>query len=92
MGANSRSDYFTYWSTDPFFASFYLKSLNINRNTFSAIFTFLHISNPDPCAVDSSDRLYKVRVLLEYLKVNCIKYYQPRQNLSADERMVKNKG
>ena len=89
IGANPRSDYFTYCSIDPFFASFYLKSLNINRNTFSAILTFQHISDPDPCAIDSSDRLYKVRVFLECLKVNCIKYYQPRQNLSADERMVK---
>lgn len=29
--------------------------------------------------------------MLEHLKVNCVEYYQPSQNLLADERMVKNK-
>ena len=37
-------------------------------------------------------RLYKVRFLLDILKANCIKLYQPSQHVSVDERMVKNKG
>lgn len=92
MGLHPRHDYFLYWSTDPLFSSEFIRSIPMSRNTFSAILTFLHVSDPDPLKTDPSDRLYKVRPLLECLNSNCRKYYQPHRHVSVDERMVKNKG
>ena len=92
MGLHPRSDYCSYWSTDPLYSSEVIRSNPISRNTFSAILTFLHVSDIDPDKSDSSDRLYKVHFLLDSLKSNCQKYYQPFQHISVDERMVKSKG
>ena len=92
MGLNPRDDYFSYWSTDLLFICPFIKSLQLSRNVFSAILTFLHVSNPDPSTVDKSDRLHKVRPLLTHVNENCQKHYHPSQRISADERMVKNKG
>ena len=96
MGINPRSDYFSYWSTDPIFSSEFIQSGSISRNTFSSILTFLHVSDYDPANMDKDDWLYKVRYLLDKLNENCKKNSPPppppRQNNSVDERMVKNKG
>ena len=92
MGLHPRADYFSYWSTDPLFASEYIRSIPISRNTFSAILTFLHVGSIDPADINTSDRLYKVRCLLTKLKHNCQKYYHPYKHIAVDERMVKNKG
>ena len=92
MGLNPRDDYFSYWSTDLFVCPF-IKSLQLSRNMFSAILTFLLASNPDPTStVNKSDCLHKVRSLLTHVNENCQRYYYPSQRLSANERMVKNKG
>ena len=37
------------------------------------------------------DPLRKIRPLQEYIKKKCLSFYQPLQNLSFDERMVKSK-
>ena len=34
------------------------------------------------------DRLHKIRVLLDKMRANCKKFYQPHQHVSVDERMV----
>ena len=92
MGLHPRDNYFSYWSTDPLFSSEFIQRVPMSRNVFSSILTFLHVNDIDPCKIDPTDRLYKVRFLLNRLKANCIKLYQPSQHVSVDERMVKNKG
>ena len=37
------------------------------------------------------DPLRKMRPLQEYIKKKCLSFYQPLQNLSVDERMIKSK-
>ena len=59
-------------------------------DTFSAILTFLNISDFDPTN-DHTDCLFKVWPLLDSTRANCKKFYEPYQLLSADERMVKTK-
>ncbi len=91
MGTNPRTDYFSYWSTDSIFSSQFIQNGPISRNTFSAILTFLHVSDCDPTNIDKDDRLHKVRNLLDKLRDNCKKFFYPSQNIAVDERMVKSK-
>ena len=92
MGINPRSDYFSYWSKNPIFSSEFIQNGSVSRNAFSAILTFLHVGDCDPASFDINDRLHKVRNILDKLRDNCQKYFYPSQNISVDERMVKNKG
>ena len=92
MDLHPRPDYFSYWSMDPLFSPEFIKCVPISRNCFSAILTFLPISDIDPTTIDYSDRLQKVRNLLDYLNSKCKDHFYPHQNVSLDERMVKNKG
>ena len=92
MGLHPREDYFSYWSNDLLFSSEFIQGIPLSRNVFSSILTFLHVSDIDPCSIDPTDRLHEVRFLLNRMNENCIKLYQPRQNISVDERMVKSKG
>ena len=41
---------------------------------------------------DLSDRLCKVRPMMEHLNDSSQRYFQPDLNISIDERMVKSKG
>ena len=52
---------------------------------------FLHVVTPSEEEAAAGDRLRKLRPFMDRLKSNCFTYYQPLQNLSIDERMVKSK-
>ena len=71
------------------FSSEFIKIVPISRNCFSAILTFLHISDIDPTTSDYSDGLQKVRNLLDHLNSKCQDHFYPHKNVSVDERMVK---
>ena len=92
MSLHPRDDYTHTGIQTRFFSSEFIQRVPMSRNVFSSILTFLHVSGIDPCKIDPTDRLYKVRFLLDRLKANCIKLYQPSQHVLVDERMVKNKG
>ena len=62
----------------------------MSRDRFKAIMSFLKVSNSH--TEDPTDKLCKVRMLTTYIWMKCIKLYQPHQNMSIDERMVRNKG
>jgi len=65
------------------------KRSGFSRTKFESIMSFLHISDPD--SEDPADRLTKVRPMLQHLNETCQQFYQPYQNISIDERMVKSK-
>ena len=74
-----------FWSTDrpietPFFGE------TMPRNRFQLIWRFLHFS--DNREVDDSDRLHKVRPVLDLLLSNFREMYLPAQNISVDEGML----
>ena len=92
MGLHPRPDYFSYWSMDPLFSSEFIKSVPISWNCFSAILTFLNISDIDPTTIDYSDRLQKLRNLLDHLNSKSKDRFNPHQNVSFDKWMVKSKG
>ena len=58
---------------------------------FELIGCFLHVVTPEEEEQMGEDRLRKLRPFVEIIKANCSNYYQPLQQLSVDERMVKSK-
>ena len=62
----------------------------MTRDRYKAILSFLKVCNPS--TEDKNDKLTKARNFRKYIFMKCLKLYQPDQNVSIDERMVKNKG
>ncbi|KAJ8364326.1 hypothetical protein SKAU_G00131570 [Synaphobranchus kaupii] len=69
-----------------------------SRTRFEAISWALHISDPDTDGqndalrgTDRYDRLFRLRPLIDEVVAACRSFYQPRQQLSIDERMVATK-
>ena len=58
---------------------------------FELIGTFLHIVTNEEEVASEGDPLKKIRPLPEYIKQRCSELYQPLQQISIDERMVKSK-
>ena len=63
----------------------------MSRNRFESIGSFLHVVTPTEEAQLASHRLKKILPLHNYVKRRCMDLYQPLQELSIDERMVKSK-
>ena len=78
-----------YWSTKPLFHGIWARAF-MSKNRFKQIGCFLKISNFE--TEDKDDKLTKVRFLHDYVRRKSMKLYQPKQNISIDERMVRNKG
>lgn len=58
---------------------------------FELIGSFIHTVTIEEESSLDQDLLKKIRPLQEYIKKKCLNLYQPLQNLSVDERMVKSK-
>uniref|UniRef100_A0A8C1LIR4 PiggyBac transposable element-derived protein domain-containing protein n=1 Tax=Cyprinus carpio TaxID=7962 RepID=A0A8C1LIR4_CYPCA len=75
-----------YWCTDDMLATPYFNKV-MPRNRFEIIWRFLHFSDnttrPDNC----TDRLYKIRPVLDHLVSKFRKMYQPKSNICIDEGM-----
>ncbi|XP_051534231.1 uncharacterized protein LOC127429313 [Myxocyprinus asiaticus] len=59
------------------------------RDRYKALLAALHVV--DPTTEDNQDRIRKLHYLIEHLKQKCQQLFQPNQNLTIDERMVKSK-
>ncbi|KAJ8349356.1 hypothetical protein SKAU_G00244860 [Synaphobranchus kaupii] len=69
-----------------------------SRTRFEAISWAVHISDPDTDGqndalrgTDRYNRLFRLRPLIDEVVAACRSFYQPRQQLSIDERMVATK-
>lgn len=67
----------------------FAKRHGFSRNVFQSIMSFLHVSDIDN--ENRTDRLTKVRPMLEHLNERAMCLYQPYENVAIDERMVKSK-
>ena len=63
----------------------------MSRNRFEAIGSFFHVVTLDEETQFSDHHLKKILPLYEVLRKRCFDLYQPLQELSVDERMVKSK-
>lgn len=79
-----------YWSTKTLYHGTWARAF-MSKNRFKAINCFLHVSDPTQ-PEDDNDPLAKVRFLVDHIKKVCSDVYQPFQNVSIDERMVRSKG
>ena len=62
----------------------------MERDRFIALWGFLHVDQTDE-AVEKSDKIYKVRPMLDRMLPLFRRYYSPRQQLSLDEGMIPTK-
>ena len=74
-----------YWSVDelhytPFFGA------TMTRNRFQAISRYFHFN--DSMNLDASDRMYRVRPVLDHLLAKFKELYQPGEEISIDEGML----
>ena len=63
----------------------------MEHDTFIALWGFLHLVDQTDEAVDKSDKIYKVRPMLNRMLPHFRRYYSPRQQLSLDEGMIPTK-
>ena len=78
--------YHRYWSTLSLYHGLWARTM-ISRDRFIALLSMLHVVDPN----NETDKLRKVRPLLDMFKSKCRELYQPDQNVAVDERFVKSK-
>ncbi|KAJ8392440.1 hypothetical protein AAFF_G00075650 [Aldrovandia affinis] len=74
-----------YWSADEVDATPYF-SQTMSRNRFQLIWRYLHFN--DNTSQDATDRMYKVRPVLDNIVGKFKELYQPGQNICIDEGMM----
>ena len=90
LSINSVRNYCLAWSKK---SSQHLSHLHrlLTRDHFEAIGAFLHVVTKEEEASLSSHKLKKILPLHDVIKKKCLELYQPLQQLSMDEHMVKSK-
>lgn len=77
-----------YWSTNPIYDSKFASSLQISRDRFFSMLTFLHLNNNDtyiPRGNPGHDPLYKLRPVFNKLMNDFHTFYIPDEELTVDE-------
>jgi hypothetical protein len=85
-GIIEKLDLKMYWTADPVFET-PIFSKTMFRNRFESIMSFLHFSDSSQYE-NSTDRLYKIRPILEKLSDNFSLVYTPQQKIALDEGML----
>ena len=79
-----------YWSTNPIYDSKFATSLQISRDRFFSMLTFLHLNNNAtyiPRGNPGQDPLYKLRPVFNKLMNDFHTFYIPDEELTVDERI-----
>ncbi|XP_059384611.1 piggyBac transposable element-derived protein 4-like [Carassius carassius] len=83
-----------YWRQNNLFSVPFPATI-MSRDRYRTISWNLHMSNPDADQDNDKkrgtaehDRLFRVRPLMDTIRLACKAIYQPRKNLAVDERMV----
>lgn len=63
----------------------------MTRDRFLAIWKFLHVVDEEDPSLDKTDKIYKVRPMLNDLLQKFRHYYKPNKHLSLDEGMIPTK-
>ena len=88
MGLVKVSSFHRYWSTKSLYHGLWARQI-MSRDRFKALMASIHIV--DPGQEKDGDKLRKVADFVAQFKSKCQSLYQPTQNISIDERMVKSK-
>ncbi|KAK7893501.1 hypothetical protein WMY93_022653 [Mugilogobius chulae] len=76
-----------YWSTDEVLSTPYYSKV-MSRNRFQIILRFLHFNDNNAVQADNTDKLHKIRPVVDYLISKFKELYQPAKNISIDEGML----
>ena len=87
MGVVCLPDYRDYWSTDPLFSNIWFRSV-MSRDHFCEIKRFLHVVDNLLNSSTNTDKLWKIRPMIELLQEKCVSMYSPHQQLSVYESMI----
>ncbi|XP_072143614.1 piggyBac transposable element-derived protein 4-like [Dermacentor andersoni] len=79
-----------YWNTGTIYGGL-LPGKIMSRKRFFSLLAFLHVSDPEDDSAASAGKLRKVLPLLREINEASARFFQPREALSVDERMVKSK-
>ena len=63
----------------------------MDRDRFLGIWTYLHLVDEQDDSVDKTDKIYKVRPMLQMMLPKFRHYFVPKQHLSLDEGMIPTK-
>jgi len=77
-----------YWSKDPTFAQSFPPSMP--RNRFELLLQMLHFVNNKNANFEN--RLYKITLIIDKLKENYAKYYDPPKMVCIDESIIPFRG
>lgn len=89
MGVVSLPNIYSYWSNKGIYLYKYFRQA-MKRDRFQLLLKFLHFSDNLP--MSSTDRLYKLRPLVEKLLKNYQKLYTPGSSMVIDETLVPFRG
>lgn len=74
----------SYWSQNPLYKREIYNYMP--RNRFEIILANIHLCNNE--TADKTDKMYKIRCLIEDLNKKFVKYYTPGRNVCIDESMM----
>jgi hypothetical protein len=86
MGMMVLPDIHDYWSTESIFKSEWFSS-KMSRNRFTFLLAHLHVA-PNNKAKNNSDKLHRVRPLMDTLLKSFKTYWRPTYRISVDEGMI----
>ncbi|KAL6421072.1 hypothetical protein ACFW04_013596 [Cataglyphis niger] len=89
MGLVKLPEISLYWSKNPVFAQSVPK-LVMSRNRFELLLRMLHFVNNENANIE--DRLYKIAPIIQKLKENYAKYYNPPEIICIDESIIPFRG
>lgn len=80
-----------YWSASSLFSGL-VPAKKMPRERFWALLGMLHVSDPDSNTQGTETKLDKLSWLVQHINERSAEFFQPHQQLSVDERLVKSKG
>lgn len=91
MGYHKLPSWRHYWSTSPDLGV-PIVSNAMSRNRFDAILSNIHVNDNAQIPVNNTDKLYKIRPMIDTLNETFSRYYHGTREMSVDESMILFKG
>lgn len=85
IGLDRKPSMYRYWSSSQLYASPIRKCMS--RNRFQAILAMIHLTN-NQTADKTTNKLYKLGTVLDYLNDQFQKFYTPGETICIDESMI----
>ena len=91
MGFHELPSWTDFWSCEPGLSVPFVSNA-LPRNLFAQILSNIHVSDNAAMPNNSTDKLYKLRLMINQLNLNFVKLYNVSHHVSVDESMILFKG